>query len=141
MAERKNEWYVQYIRAVDESEILPGAAPYVRSLRTRGIKTAVASASKNAPLILERLRIVPLFDAVVDGICGSRTKPDPEVFQRAASALGIPPADCVVFEDAQAGIEAARSAGMGVVGIGRPEDLKGAEIVVPGLIDLLPASK
>lgn len=140
LAERKNGWYVQYIHAMDETEILPGAASYVRSLRTRGIKTAVASASKNAPLILERLGVAPLFDAVVDGTSVSRTKPDPEVFLLAASALGIPPAHCVVFEDAQAGIEAARSAGMSVIGIGRPEDLHGADMVVPGLMDLLPAA-
>jgi len=112
----------------------------VRSLRTRGIKTAVASASRNAPLILERLGIAALFDAVVDGTSVRRTKPDPEVFLRAASALGIRPADCVVFEDAQAGIVAARSVGMYVIGIGRPEDLNGADMVVPGLMNLLPAA-
>jgi beta-phosphoglucomutase len=109
----------------------------VSSLRARGIKTSIASASRNAPLILARLRITALFDAVIDGTTVTRAKPDPEVFFRAAQALGIQPVDCVVFEDAQAGIDAARRAGMGVVGIGRPEDLQGADMVVRGLADLI----
>jgi beta-phosphoglucomutase len=138
LADRKNEWYVQYIRAMEESEILPGAAAYVSFLRDRGVRTAIASASKNAPLILERLRIAALFDVVVDGTQVSRTKPDPEVFLCAAAKLEIPPADCVVYEDAQAGIDAARHAGMRVVGIGSPDNLKGADEVVPDLSSLLP---
>ncbi len=123
LADRKNEWYVEYIRVMDESEILPGAAAYLSFLRDRGVRTAIASASKNAPLIIERLGIAALFDVVVDGTRVSRTKPDPEVFLRAAEMLEIPPADCVAYEDAQAGIDAARNAGMRVVGIGSPAAL------------------
>ncbi len=135
-AARKNTWYVEYITRMDASEILPGAAHYLRFIRARGVKTALGSASKNAPTILERLGITPLFDAVVDGNKVSRAKPDPEVFLRAAHELGIPPASCVVFEDADAGIEAALRAGMGAVGVGRPEVLKKADMVIGGLWQL-----
>ena len=136
IAGRKNDWYVDYIRQMDASEILPGVTEYVQSLRARGIKTAIGSASKNTPLILERLGIASLFDAVVDGNKVSNAKPDPEVFLRAAEDLNIPPADCVVFEDAEAGVEAAQRAGMGVVGIGKPSILKEADAVIAGLYQL-----
>jgi beta-phosphoglucomutase len=137
MAAQKNDWYVEYIRHMDASEILPGATEYLRMLRNRGAKTAIGSASKNTPLILERVGIMSLFDVVIDGAKVSRAKPDPEVFLRAASELNIPPASCVVFEDAEAGIEAARRAGMGAVGIGKPIALKDADMVIAGLYQLV----
>jgi beta-phosphoglucomutase len=137
MAARKNGWYVEYIRAMDASEILPGAAEYVRLVRSRGIKTAIGSASKNTPLILERVGIALLFDAVVDGTKVRQAKPDPEVFLCAARELDMPPAACVVFEDAEAGIEAAHRAGMGAVGIGQPAVLKEADVVVRGVDQLV----
>ncbi len=133
---RKNTWYVEYISRMDASEILPGAAEYLQTIRTWGVKTALGSASKNAPLILDRLGIAPLFDVIVDGNKVSRAKPDPEVFLRTSEELSIPPAWCVVFEDAEAGIEAALRAGMGVVGIGRPAILKEADMVIEGLYQL-----
>jgi beta-phosphoglucomutase len=136
MAARKNDWYVDYISHMDSSEILPGAAEYLRAIRKIGIKTALGSASKNAPLILERLNISALFDAVIDGTQVEHSKPDPEVFLRANQALGIPAEFCVVFEDAEAGIQAARSAGMGTVGIGKPSVLVGADMVIDGLYQL-----
>ncbi len=137
MAAQKNEWYVDYIRHMDVSEILPGAIEYLQRLRAKGVKTALGSASRNAPLILERLGISALFDVIVDGNKVTKAKPDPEVFLRAADELGIPPASCVVFEDAEAGIEAAHRAGMGAVGIGNPSTLKEADIVIPGLLELV----
>jgi len=137
LAARKNDWYVDYISHMDASEILPGAAEYLQNIRARGIKTALGSASKNAPLILERLGISSLFDAIVDGNKVSKAKPDPEVFLRAAEEVNIPPAECVVFEDAEAGVEAAHRAGMGVVGIGRPAILRKADAVISGLDQLL----
>jgi beta-phosphoglucomutase len=140
MAAQKNTWYVDSIRNMDASEILPGAREYLQHLRTMGIKTALGSASKNAPLILERLGITALFDVIVDGNKASRAKPDPEVFLQAALELGIPPLHCVVFEDAEAGIEAARRAGMGVVGIGQPARLREANLVIDGLHRLLETS-
>jgi beta-phosphoglucomutase len=136
LAARKNDWYVDYIRQMDASEILPGAAEYLQRIRTAGVKTALGSASKNAPLILERLRISSLFDVIVDGNVVSKAKPDPEVFLCAANQLGIPPASCIVFEDAEAGVEAAHRAGMNVVGIGKPEVLKDAHVIIPGLFAL-----
>lgn len=137
LAARKNNWYVDYISHMDESEILPGVVEYVKSIRAKGIKTAIGSASKNTPLILERLGISSLFDAIVDGNKVSKAKPDPEVFLRAAEELNVSPAKCVVFEDAEAGIEAARRAGMGTVGIGKPNALKDADAVIDGLYQLI----
>lgn len=137
MAEQKNAWYVEYVHQMDASEILPGAAEYIRGLRKKGVKTALGSASKNTQLILQRLGIAPLFDAVVDGNKVTRAKPDPEVFLRAADELRVPPASCVVFEDAEAGIEAALRAGMGAVGIGDPAILRKADVVIGGLFQLL----
>jgi beta-phosphoglucomutase len=140
LAARKNAWYVDYISRMGASEILPGAAEYLQILRKRGVRTALGSASKNAPLILERLGITPLFDAIVDGNKVSQAKPDPEVFLRAAVELSIPPASCVVFEDAEAGIEAALRAGMGVVGIGKPDRLQEADMLIKGLYQLVALS-
>lgn len=137
-AARKNAWYVEYVSAMGKDEILPGAEVYIESLRRRGVFIALGSASKNAPLILERLGISRLFDAVVDGSMISKSKPDPEVFLAGAAKLGVTPAECAVFEDAAAGIEAAKRAGMYAVGIGLPEDLPGADLVVRGLYDLVP---
>ena len=137
LAARKNNWYVEYISNMDASEILPGAAEYLQNIRRRDIKTAIGSASKNAPSILKRLGISVLFDSVIDGNKVSKAKPDPEVFLRAAEELEIPPNQCVVFEDAEAGIEAAYRARMGIVGIGRPSILKNADVVIGGLYQLV----
>jgi beta-phosphoglucomutase len=137
MAAQKNEWYVEYIQNMDASEILPGAAEYLQTLHIRGVRTALGSASKNAPLILERLGIRSLFDVVIDGNKVVQAKPNPEVFLRAACELEIPPASCIVFEDAEAGIEAAHRAGMGAVGIGKPITLKEADMVMAGLYQLV----
>jgi beta-phosphoglucomutase len=137
MAAQKNEWYIDYIRHMDASEILPGAAEYLQALRTKGVRTALGSASKNAPLILERLGISDLFDVVIDGNKVSKAKPDPEVFLRAAEALAIPATSCVVFEDAEAGIQAALQAEMGAVGIGQAAQLKEADIIISGLWQLV----
>jgi beta-phosphoglucomutase len=137
MAERKNTWYVEYITKMPESEILPGARAYLEQLRAKGVKTALGSASKNAPIILDNLKIRDLFDAVIDGNVASKAKPDPQVFLLGAEAIGVAPADCVVYEDAEAGIEAARRAGMKTVGIGTREVLRDADIVVSGLDRLL----
>ena len=133
LAEKKNKWYVEYIRGMDESELLPGAREYLLSLREKGVKIALGSASKNAPTILDRLKIVDLFDAVIDGNKTSKAKPDPEVFVLAAQELGVDSADCVVFEDAEAGLQAARAAGMYAIGVGEPDVLKSAHDVISGL--------
>jgi beta-phosphoglucomutase len=114
-------------------EILPGSLEFISELKNAGIKVALGSASKNTPLILERLGIGKLFDAVADGNVVRNAKPDPEVFITAAKMLGVQPEDCVVFEDAVAGVEAALNAGMRCVGIGLEKTLKDAHFVVSGL--------
>jgi beta-phosphoglucomutase len=136
-AARKNDWYVGCLRTLDESALLPGAREFLERLKTGGVKTALGSASKNAPLILERLGIAGLFNAVIDGNAVSKAKPDPEVFLKAADALGLSPDLCVVFEDALAGVEAARAGGMRVIAVGKPELLPGADRYVSSLKDML----
>jgi len=138
-AEQKNQWYVEYISSMDRDEILPEADRFVRDARSSGIKTAIASASKNTPLILDRLGITELFDAVIDGNLTSRAKPDPEVFILAAKALELSPEHCVVFEDAAAGVQAARRANMFCVGIGSPRQLYDADLVIRTFQGINPA--
>ena len=137
LADRKNVSYVEYISELDESELLLGVQEYLISLRNRGVKIALGSASKNATFILDKLNITHLFDAIVDGNKTTRAKPDPEVFLIACDELRLQPKDCVVFEDAVAGVEAAKSAGIQVVGIGQPSILNQADIVIDGLHALL----
>ncbi|MBA2132396.1 beta-phosphoglucomutase [Capillibacterium thermochitinicola] len=132
MAAKKNDWYLQYIQKITPAELLPGVVPFLEDLRARGIKVALASASKNARVILSRLEIEPYFDAIVDGNRVAKAKPDPEIFLTAAADLGVVPAHCVVFEDAAAGVEAGKKAGMFVVGIGDRRNLPEADLVLPG---------
>jgi beta-phosphoglucomutase len=129
----KNKWYLDYINRMMPDEILPGSLEFISELKNAGIKIALGSASKNTPLILERLGIGKLFDAIADGNVVRKAKPDPEVFITAAKMLGVQPEDCVVFEDAVAGVEAALNAGMCCVGIGSEKILKDAHFVVSGL--------
>ena len=133
LADKKNRWYVEYISAMDESEILPGALEFLQEAKAAGAKIALGSASKNAHLILDRLNLTRFFDFIVDGTLVSKAKPDPEVFSLAAEKLKIAPARCVVFEDAAAGIEAAKRAGMFAVGVGDEHVLHEAHLIIPGL--------
>lgn len=135
-AHDKNEWYVDYITKMGADEILPGVVPFLAELRKNGIKTAIGSASKNADLILDRLGLKENFDAIIDGNKVSAAKPDPEVFVTAANALGTSPANSVVFEDAEAGIEAAKAGGMFAIGVGDAQVLGKADVVIGGLADL-----
>jgi len=134
--DQKNGWYLEYIQQIGPEEILPGAAEFLRSVRAQGIKVALGSASKNAVLILERIQLLDQFDAIVDGNKVSKAKPDPEVFLKAAEELAVPASHCVVFEDAVAGVQAARNAGMNVVGIGSAAVLDQAHFVLPNFADL-----
>jgi beta-phosphoglucomutase len=131
----KNDWYLELVRGMPADDYLPGAHEFLRASRAAGIKVALGSASKNAPLILERLGWIPLFDALVDGNIVTASKPDPEVFLEGARRLGLTPEECVVFEDSEAGVEAARRGGMKVVGIGHGLD---ADLIVSGLDQLTP---
>ncbi len=136
LAARKNAWYVEMINQMTPGEILPGAKEFLMACRGAGIKTALGSASKNSGTILEKVGITDLFDAVVDGNKVSTPKPDPEVFLKGAEELNILPANCVVFEDAIVGVEAAKNGGMKAVGIGSPAVLTGADLVVSGLNEM-----
>jgi len=133
LAAKKNADYVNYVNKMDASEILSGAKECLLRLREKGVKTAVVSASKNAPRILDNLHIAHLFDAVIDGNKALKAKPDPQVFLLAAQELCMEPHECVVFEDAEAGIQAAKAAGMFAVGIGQPDILSAANVVIAGL--------
>ena len=137
MAEKKNKWYVESLKMLTQNDLLNGAKQYLESLRKKGVKIALGSASKNAPMILEKLHITELFDAVVDGNSVNNAKPDPEVFLKAAELLQLSPEECVVFEDSQAGIDAAKTAGMGTVAIDKSGVLKGADKYVMCLGELL----
>jgi len=133
LATLKNTWYVDMISHMTPAEILPGAKEFLVTCRAAGLKTALGSASKNSTMILEKVDIVDLFDAVIDGNKVTKAKPDPEVFLKGAEAVGVSPAECVVFEDAIAGVEAAIAGGMKAVGIGSPEVLGEANLVISGL--------
>lgn len=133
MADKKNQWYKEYIDKMTPEEVLPGAIDFLNELKSLGIKRALGSASKNAKSILEKTNLSSYFEAIIDGNKTQKAKPDPEVFLLGAQALGVLPAECVVFEDAEAGVEAALNAGMRCVGIGEPKILRKAHWVVPGL--------
>lgn len=136
VADKKNEIYLGYILKMTPDEVLPGVLTFLKTLRDQGIKISLGSASKNAKTILHQVGIENLFDAVADGTNVSKAKPDPEVFLKGAELLKLSPADCVVFEDARAGIEAAHRAGMKCVGIGDSVTLREADTVVGGFLDL-----
>ncbi|MGH4120471.1 beta-phosphoglucomutase [Clostridium sp.] len=133
MAKDKNNWYVEYISKLEESEILPGVKDFLIELRQNGIKIALGSASKNSMMILNNLNLTSYFDAIVDGNKVSKAKPDPEVFLLGAKELNVQPWECVVFEDAQAGIDAAKAANMKVIGIGQKDVLVNADKIFEGL--------
>lgn len=125
----KNENYLSSISTMSEKDILPGVSKILDHLRNNQIPVALGSASKNARIILEKLDLHRRFDAVVDGNDVSKAKPDPEVFFIAASILQIEPHNCIVFEDSQAGVQAANTAGMVSIGIGDKNILTQADYV------------
>ena len=130
LLKEKNEQYLIYIAKMGQDEILPGIKNLLAYLKEHEIPFSLGSASKNARLILKILDIYDLFDAIVDGNDVSTAKPDPEVFLIAAEKLNKDPHDCIVIEDAQAGVQAANNAQMMSIGIGDKEILKEASIVL-----------
>lgn len=124
LMKRKNNYYVELLSSITAKDVLPGIEQFLLELNARGIKVALASASKNARPILHRLGLTPLFDAIGDGWSVNRSKPAPDVFIHAAGQVGVNADECIVVEDAEAGVDAARDAGMRVVGIG-PDDRVG----------------
>jgi beta-phosphoglucomutase len=130
LASKKNTWFNDYLAAMVPDEIFPGVYQLISKLREKGYKIALASSSKNAMTVIHLLHIQQLFDVVVDGNMITHSKPDPEVFLQAAQMLDIDPRYCLVFEDAEAGVEAAIRAGMKCVGIGSVEQLGKANKVI-----------
>jgi len=128
----KNTHYLELIRHMDPSEVLPGVLNFLEEIKAAGMRTALGSASKNAPIILERCGLKKYLDKVIDGTSFTHSKPHPEVFQKGIQALHVFPEMAVVFEDAVNGVKAGKSAGARVVGVGDPETLYEADLVIPG---------
>ena len=118
LAERKNGYYLELLEEMDESAVLENVKDVLEKLKNRGLLLAVGSASKNAPVILEKTGLMPYLDKISCGLDTTKSKPDPEVFLVAAKKLGLPPEECLVVEDSAAGIEAAAAGGMKSLGVG-----------------------
>ena len=143
MMARKNRFYEEFVQKITPQDLLPGALDLLKELRQTGIKIAIGSASKNAKTVVEKLGIINCVDAIADGYSVERSKPAPDLFLYAAQQIGLPPAACLVVEDAASGIEAALAAGMATVGLGPQERVGAAAVVLPNLVgvhfaDLLP---
>jgi beta-phosphoglucomutase len=132
----KNEHYLSLISDMGQSEILPGILELLKYLKEQNIPFSLGSASKNARLILKTLSLLDLFDAIVDGNDVTNAKPDPEVFLRAAEKLNLKAEQCIVVEDAVAGVDAANNAGMISIGIGEEANLHKANHVLPSTKEL-----
>lgn len=133
MMERKNSYYLEFIRDITPRDLLPGARELLDEIHAAGLKSALGSASKNAPEVVQRLGIAHLLDAVSHGDSVERQKPAPDLFLHAAAQLGLKPAHCVVVEDAASGIEAARAGGFRSVGLGPRERVDRADLVLADL--------
>jgi beta-phosphoglucomutase len=130
LANKKNSWFVDYLERMAPEEIFPGVKDLIQQLKSMGLKVGLASSSKNAKTVLQLLHIQNLFDAVVDGTMITHSKPHPEIFLLAAEKLNLPPHECLVFEDAESGVEAALAAGMKCVGVGSARQLGKANKVI-----------
>lgn len=136
LTQRKNDIYVEIISKMTPADILPGVTDFIQLLKDNGVKIAIGSSSKNTPIILKCVGLENEFGAIVDGNDVTHSKPDPEVFLKGADRLNVSPADCVVFEDAISGVEAAKRGGMKCIGIGEPEVLKEADLVIPDMTQM-----
>lgn len=123
LTDRKNNWYLEYVNQMDESEILPGSLDLIEKLVENDVKIAIGSASKNAKTILKKVNLIDKFEFISDGTVVTKAKPDPEVFTLAADKLDVEYDKCIVFEDSQAGIDAANSVNMLSIAIGKSNNL------------------
>lgn len=137
LAERKNARYQQLLQNMTPDSVEDAVRNALAELKRRGYKLAVGSSSKNARTILERTNLTGMFDAISDGTNITRSKPDPEVFHKAAEKLGLPAGDCAVVEDAVSGIQAAKAAGMYAVGIGEAGTYRQADRAIETFEQLL----
>jgi len=133
LAELKNKWYVELISDLQISDILPGALELLQELKAANLKVSLGSASKNSERILRGLDIIHLFDEIIDGNKTTKSKPHPQVFLMGAESLGLPPGECVVFEDSVKGVQAANTGGFASIGVGASDILHEADVVVPDL--------
>ena len=136
LMDRKNSYYLSFIAEMSEKDLLPGAVALLEDLEKKKFKLALASASKNARQVIENLRIGSLFDVIADGNSVDKTKPAPDLFLFAAERIEVAPQECVVVEDAEAGITAAKAAGMIVVGIGPAERVGRADYIYPAVAEI-----
>ena len=136
LADKKNTRYVELLDSLSSSDALDGVNEFIAYLKDNGIRTAIGSASKNTPIILDKTDLADKFDAISCGLDTTKSKPDPEVFLIAADKLGVAPEQCVVIEDSDAGIEAAKAGGMYAVAIGEAEHNAKADISVSSVNDL-----
>ena len=137
LAEEKNGYYRELLQQMTPDSVTLQVRQTLAELRRRGYRLAIGSSSKNAKTILERVGLLDAFDAISDGTGITRSKPDPEVFLKAAEFLGVEPEQCAVVEDAYAGIDAARAAGMTAVGIGGAAACARADYRISALEELL----
>jgi beta-phosphoglucomutase len=135
-AARKNGYYVEALATMGRNDILPGAEALIAQARAAGLKLAVASASRNAGAVLDRVGLLGAFDFVADAGKVARSKPAPDIFLACATALDVPPIACVGFEDAAAGIAAIKSGGMTSIGIGDPMILAEAALIFPSTAEV-----
>ncbi len=133
MMDRKNKYYLEFIREITPKDLLPGARELLEEIQQAGFKSALGSASKNAPDVIQRLGIAGLLDAISDGSSVERQKPAPDLFLHAARQLNLTPDECVVVEDATAGIEAARAGGFRTIGLGPRERVGEADVIFESL--------
>jgi beta-phosphoglucomutase len=131
--QRKNSYYLELIRGIAPADLLPGARTLLEEIQVAGLKSSLASSSKNAVDVVERLGIRALLNAISDGNSVTHQKPAPDLFLHAASQLGLAAAECVVVEDAAAGVEAALAGGFFAVGLGPRERVGAAHLVLPSL--------
>ncbi|EGO9502282.1 beta-phosphoglucomutase [Enterococcus faecalis] len=136
LAQKKNDHYVQLLEHLTTEDVLPGVVPLLQQAQARHIPCAVASASKNAPLILEKLGVRAYFATVVDPDSLSKGKPDPEIFLAAADSIGVLPQNTIGFEDAQSGIDGLKAAGIYAVGLSASQPLIGADMQVSEMTEL-----
>jgi beta-phosphoglucomutase len=136
MMERKNRFYLEFIREITPEELLPGARELLEEIHQAGLKSALGSASRNARDVVQRLGIAHLLDAIADGNSVEQQKPAPDLFLHAAHQLNLKPGECVVVEDAAAGIVAAQSGGFHTIGLGPRERVGEADVVLESLMGL-----
>lgn len=128
--DKKNSWYLEYIMGIDEDAVFEGVLEFLDLVKSLGYKTAIGSTSDNSSLILECTGLTRFFDVIIDGYKVRKPKPDPEVYLVGAKELQLDPLECVVFEDAVAGVNSAKTARMKVIGVSRTGMLEGADKVI-----------